>query len=261
MKSTVFFAHANGFPSPCYRKLFLYLSDDFDISYIEAVGHQDAYPVTDNWSFLTKELIQKIEHSQKQPVIGVGHSLGGVLHFLAACERPDLYSAIIMLDSPVYGSFKSWVIKLLKQIQLIDKVTPAGQTKNRRTSWPNRQELANYLKQKPLFQQFDAECLQDYIEFGTYDEEGKVSLRFDREIEYAIYRTIPHHLNQVKQKLTIPCGLVYGEESKVLQLKDVQYMKNALNCTVQAARGGHMFPFEFPKEAAYSLKRVIQTLA
>ena len=33
-------------------------------------------------------------------IIGIGHSLGGILTFLAAYRRPELFKGIIMLDPP-----------------------------------------------------------------------------------------------------------------------------------------------------------------
>ena len=130
MKNIIHFAHANGFPSSCYRKMFSYLIDDYDLSYIDTIGHQVNYPVTDNWGYLTQELIDSIERHHDKPVIGVGHSLGGVLNYLAASQRPDLFQAVIMLDSPVYGYFKSSMIRLFKQLKLIDYITPGKLMEN-----------------------------------------------------------------------------------------------------------------------------------
>lgn len=260
MKHTVHFSHANGFPSPCYRKMFSYLLDEYDLSYIDTIGHQTKYPVTDNWGYLTKELIDSIERHHDMPVIGVGHSLGGVLNYLAACERPDLFKAIIMLDSPVYGRFKSSMIRLMKQLKLIDYITPGGRTKNRRNSWESKEQVYQYLKTKNLFKHFDEGCLDDYIEHGMQHNEDAVYLRFNRDIEYAIYRTIPHHLAKIKQHAIVPSGLIYGEDASVLRERDIKFMQNGLNFQVVSSKGTHLFPFEYPEAAAVALKGLIKKL-
>src|SRR5687768_16400842 len=100
-KQIIHFAHANGFPAKTYTKLFSFLEDDFEINYIERHGHNPDFPVTDNWKLLTAELKNEIENAYDRPVIGIGHSLGGVLHLLAAAEKPELYEQIILLDAPI----------------------------------------------------------------------------------------------------------------------------------------------------------------
>lgn len=91
IKDIIHFAHANGFPAKTYNKLFSFLAEDFEIGFIERHGHNPKFPVSDNWSFLKDELKEEIQKNYKQPIIGVGHSLGGILHLLVAVENPELY--------------------------------------------------------------------------------------------------------------------------------------------------------------------------
>jgi pimeloyl-ACP methyl ester carboxylesterase len=260
MKQTIYFAHANGFPSPCYREMFRYLLNDFDLSYIDMIGHMIEYPVTDNWHYLTQQLIHHIERDHKDKIIGVGHSLGGVLHFLAACERPDLYQSIVLLDSPVFGGYKSKLLALFKQLSLIDYITPAKKTQYRKNVWASKAELYDYLKTRKLFQGFDEVCLEDYMNYGMEYDANRIALKFNREIEWAIYRTLPHHLPTLKSQLTVPRALIYGQETDVIKTGDIKYMKNVLNFMVEKVQGGHLFPFEYPKEAALVLKNVIRAM-
>jgi predicted alpha/beta hydrolase family esterase len=50
------------------------------------------FPVDDNWHNLVDELIHHLEQ-QPEPVWGVGHSLGGVLHLHAACVAQSCIAA------------------------------------------------------------------------------------------------------------------------------------------------------------------------
>ena len=93
-KPTIQFSHANGFPAPCYKSLFDHLKNDFEIRYIENLGHNPKFPVTDNWASLVDELIQDIEQSATLPLIGVGHSLGGAITLFAALKRPNSFLAL-----------------------------------------------------------------------------------------------------------------------------------------------------------------------
>jgi pimeloyl-ACP methyl ester carboxylesterase len=260
MKQQIYFAHGNGFPSPCYRKFFSYLSPDFDISYVDKVGHHPDYPVTDNWDFLVQELIQNIEQQYTQPIIGVGHSLGGVLHFMASSQRPDLYRAVIMLDSPVLSRTKSIAVKLMKWAGYIDKITPAARTKSRKESWSNAHEAMTYLQDKSLFATFDPDCLRDYIEHGMEHNAQGVHLRFNREIEYHIYRTLPHNLTRYQHRRAVPTGLLYGKSTHVVRPGDLKYMRSRLHIQTKCTEGGHLFPFEHPAQAANDLRVLIQHL-
>src|SRR5438445_7202594 len=55
------FSHANGFPAACYRKMFSYLERDFEIDYINTIGHDPRHPVTDSWPHLVAEQSEYIE--------------------------------------------------------------------------------------------------------------------------------------------------------------------------------------------------------
>src|SRR5262245_9088496 len=101
------FAHANGFPAKTYNKLFSYLDGDFEINYLARHGHNPRCLVTDNWKALKEELQAEIENRFSEKIIGVGHSLGGILHLLVAFERPELYKSIVLLDAPIISRFSS----------------------------------------------------------------------------------------------------------------------------------------------------------
>ncbi|WP_425915028.1 alpha/beta fold hydrolase [Pseudomonas sp. GWSMS-1] len=125
MTQSVFFAHANGFPSATYGKLFCALAPDYQVQHLDQHGHDPRFPVNDNWSNLVDELIHHLEANQ-QPVWGVGHSLGGVLHYHAALLRPELYLGVVMLDSPVLTLADKIVIRAAKRFGFIDRITPPG---------------------------------------------------------------------------------------------------------------------------------------
>ena len=132
MRETIHFAHGNGFPSPCYRQLIQQLEKRFNCCYIDRVGHTSQFPVTENWQRLIEEVIFSIQSQALQPVIAVGHSLGGVLSLLAAIEQPSLFKAVILLDSPLINRFKSSVVRFSKALGMIDRLTPAFRTRARR---------------------------------------------------------------------------------------------------------------------------------
>ncbi len=107
-------------------------------------------------------------------MIALGHSLGGVLSLLAAIKEPELFKAIIMLDSPLIGPFKSRMVRLAKTVGVIDRITPAFRTKGRRGYWPSKEQLLRYLKTRDLFKTFTDECLEDYITYGLEQKDDVI---------------------------------------------------------------------------------------
>lgn len=253
MTQHVFFAHANGFPSATYGKLFAAMGEGFQITHLEQHAHDPRFPVTDNWPDLVDELIHHLRE-QPQPVWGVGHSLGGVLHYHAALRHPELYRGVVMLDSPVLTRFDQWVIRAAKRFGFIDRITPAARTLGRRETFDDIGAARNYFSGKTLFRRFDPECFEAYLQHGLRWDGTQLRLRFDPATEISIYRSVPHASPGRPEHLRVPLAIVRGEHSAVVrrhQATSVKSMREGESLTVP---GGHMFPLEYPDDTAQMLK-------
>ncbi|AUH73495.1 alpha/beta hydrolase [Legionella sainthelensi] len=257
MKELIHFAHGNGFPALCYKQMLDCLENQFDYCYIDRIGHNPLFPVGENWHNLVLEVIASVKAQATRPVIAVGHSLGGVLSLLAAIEQPELFKAVIMLDSPLLGTFKSSMVRLAKTLGIIDRITPAQRTRGRRMYWKDKEQLISYLKTRDLFKTFTDECLNDYISYGLEHTDDGYYLRFDRHIEYQIYRTIPHVIPNFEGKLFIPTALIYGDKSTVVGKMDIRYMKKYFNVINHRIQGTHLFPMEHPELAAKQIIKIV----
>lgn len=252
------FAPANGFPSGTYDKLLSFLKSDYSVISIDKVGHNPNYPVDDNWSNLTKELINYIEGNSSEPVIGVGHSLGSTLTFMAAYNRPDLFKQIIMLDPPLVYGLPALMFSVAKKTGLTNRMKLVTLTRKRRVHWASREEAEAYYKKKKPFDRFDPECLRDYIQFGTVSDQTGASLAFDSRVESDIFRTTPHNMSSFKKKLVVPGAMVIGEKTDMptrfmvngfLKKHDLHFM--------QFKDGGHLFPLEYPYKTALLIREII----
>ena len=260
VKNLIHFAHGNGFPALCYKSMLDQLGPHFSYCYIDKVGHNSQYPVSENWPHLVDEVLYSIKSQTDKPVWAVGHSLGGVLHLMAAVKEPQLFQAVILLDSPLIGPFKSKIIYVAKKLGLIDSLTPAGKTKGRCRNWQNYEQLLGYLKTRALFKNFCAESLDDYIHYGLEQRESGYYLRFDPEVEYQIYRTIPHCIPNFQGQLKVKAALIYGNKSDVVNKADIRYMAKNFNIRYCKTEGTHLFPMEHPKATAAKIRDVIETI-
>jgi pimeloyl-ACP methyl ester carboxylesterase len=251
-RDTLHFSHANGFPAACYRKFFSYLEHDFRISSINCIGHDPAYPVTDGWPHLVAQLIDHLAAHCRGPVVGVGHSLGGYLTFMAAVQRPELFKCIILLDAPIIGYFQGTALAMLKRLGLADRITPAHGTRERRRDWPSVEDMITHFRRRKIFRHFDPDCLRDYATLGTVAEDGHVRLAFDPEIEYRIYRGVPHDLVYYCNRLTLPSGFIGGRHSNVVRQVGLAHTRRSFR--LKRVEGGHLFPFEGPQAAATAVR-------
>lgn len=257
-REVLHFSHANGFPAACYRKFFSHLEPDFRISSINCLGHDPAYPVTDGWPHLVAQLIDYLAAQGRAPVVGVGHSLGGYLTFLAAVQRPELFKCIVLLDAPIIGYFKGTAFGMLKRLGLADRITPAYATRERRRDWPSAEDMIAHFRRRRIFRHFDPDCLRDYAVLGTSHEGARVRLLFDPEVEYQIYRSVPHDMVYYCNRLRVPAGFIGGRHSNEVRRVGLAHTRRSFR--VKRIEGGHLFPFERPQAAAEAVRQLVAEL-
>ncbi len=256
-KHIIHFAHANGFPARTYSKLFSFLEPRFDIRYLERHAHDPEFPVTDGWHALKDELCRSIECDFEKPVIGLGHSLGGILHLLVSIENPHLYKQIILLDAPIISRTSSSGIRVLKALSLMDRLSSSRMTRSRRNLWESREDAYKHFKAKPKFAAFDEDVLRDYIEHGTTETDDGFRLSFDPQIEAAIYRNLPHDLPSLKGRLTVPVTYIGGVKSREARLARLSFMQKNFPIDFHFLSGSHLFPFEMPCETAAKIESIM----
>ncbi len=250
---TINFVHANGFPASSYQTLFDYFPANTGVIAVEKYGHSKHYPVENNWQRLVDELIDFVKSKQinNEKVVSVGHSFGGILAFKAACQRPDLFKGLIMIDPPVIVGPSAFAVRLIKKTKLIDKFSPAGKAEKRRTHWPLGSDITKQFARRKLFKLFDSRCLADYVKHGIVEHNDQLELAFSAEIEAEIFRKLPSNLSSFRNKLTIPATLIYAEQTDVCPKHFFKrFAKLNKKIRVKTVPGGHMFPLERPEETA-----------
>lgn len=237
------------------------LAPHVEVKTLPLIGHDPEYPVTNNWPHLKRQLIDSIERQCDRPVIGLGHSLGGGLTIMAALERPDLFSGIIMLDVPLFSRFESLVVRSVKALGLIDNLTPAGRSKHRRRSWASTDDALRYFRSRGLFRHFHRDCIRDYLSCATrIASDGSVELSYEVPVELAIFRTVPHTLSVQPGQLLVPGGVILGRDTDTVRKHQYLRMKHKLNLLGSRLPGSHMFPLEHPDETAAEVLSLIHRL-
>jgi len=248
------FSHANGFPAGSYAYLFELLNNT-KVNFVEKMGH-GIYPLNKNLYNFAEELIDSIEQAHNEPVIGIGHSLGGVVTLLAASKRPDLFKKVIVLDPVLFSKRKRYIVWLLRKIGITDWLGVTKKAKKRRTHFSSLEEVRKVYKQKSLFKRFHPYCFEDYLKYGFTQSEQGIELAFSSKIEADVFRyiqiKIPANLDKLQGVL------IYGNYSDTFWKSDMKWWKrNFSNFEIISFEGGHLFPFEKPKETAKLLDKYI----
>ena len=260
-RGAIVFSHANGFPAGVYRVLFdAWRRAGYTVHALDRFGHDPAYPVTGNWPYLRRQLVDFIEAQHCAPAYLVGHSLGGLLSLMAACRRPDLARGVVMLDSPVITGWRAHGVQVFKASGLIRRVSPGRVSQRRRHEWPDRDAVRRHFAAKHAFARWDPRVFDDYVEAGFVERDGRVELAFDRDVETRIYNTLPHTLPRLLRRHPPKCPVAF-----VAGTQSVEVRQGGLEASRALARdrfvwieGTHLVPMERPDETARAVLTLIE---
>jgi pimeloyl-ACP methyl ester carboxylesterase len=264
--SLILFSHANSFPAATYTVLFKHLrARGFTVKAVDQFGHDERYPVTNNWPHLVQQLhdfaASEVEKAGG-PAFFVGHSLGGFLSILCAAKHPRLARGVLLLDSPLLGGWKATALGAAKSTQLVGSLSPGRISRKRKNRWASVDEAFDHFRHKKAFARWDEEVLRDYVTRCTVDDQGERVLAFDRDVETAIYDTLPHHTPAVLKRHPPRCPVAFIGG---LQSEEVRQVGLALTDRVTQGRrmmidGSHLFPMEKPLATAAAIEASLRAM-
>ena len=264
----IVFSHGNSFPASTYGVMFDELRRrGFRIEAIEKFGHDPRYPVTNNWPHLVDQLSDFVAgFAAHQPVFLVGHSLGGFLSLMTAAKHPAWVKGVVMMDSPLVAGWRANLLKVGKRMSMTEVFSPAAVSRKRRNSWADAQEVLTHFQSKRVFAKWHPQVLRDYVEHGTHDEitaQGKRRvLSFDKDVESAIYNTLPDHISSYIQRHPLQCkaALIGGLQSRELKHVGLTFSRRITQGRIFKVDGTHLFPMEHPQVAAAAVEAALLNL-
>jgi pimeloyl-ACP methyl ester carboxylesterase len=206
----------------------------------------------------------------------VGHSLGGFLSLMCAAMHPALVRGVVMLDSPIVTGWRANALRMAKGTQLVGAVSPGATSRRRRVQWDSAAAALEHFRGKKAFASWDPRCLADYVAHGTRDDDLALPaatrgapatsgtgddrehegprrvLAFDRDIETAIYNTVPHHVEALLRRhpLQAPVSFVGGTHSREIRQVGMVATTRITQGRVAMLEGTHLFPMEKPEATA-----------
>lgn len=275
----IIFAHGNSFPGATYSVLLRSLrARGYATKAVDKFGHDPRWPVTPNWPYLVQQLASFATTEAaggKGPLYLVGHSLGGFLSVMCAATHPTLadrpVAGVVLLDSPLIGGWRAKVLEAVQRTQLVGSLSPGKISRKRRNQWDSADEALDHFSHKRSFARWDPQVLRDYITHGTQDidtpQGRKRVLGFNRDIETAIYNTLPHNLDRLLRRhpLRCPVAFIGGTESEEMRQVGQTMTRKVVNTHIenrfQWLEGSHLFPMERPLETAAAIERALKSFS
>jgi pimeloyl-ACP methyl ester carboxylesterase len=262
---TIVFCHANGFTADTYGVLFeAWRAAHWRVLAPTKLGHDPSYPVTSGWPQLRDELLAFIRREAGgEPLVLVGHSMGGYLSLLAASRLPGQVIAVVLLDSPIVAGWRSHGFRLLKATGLIRRGGPGKVSARRRDHWPSADAVREHFRGKRMFAAWDPRCFEHYVQHGFEPAPGGgVRLAYRRDVETRIYSTLPHHVEPLLRRHPLQCPVAYVEgtrstEGRQLGLGFVRQLAGGRWRTIE---GSHLFPMEQPQATATTVLALLREL-
>lgn len=269
-KPLIIFSHGNSFPASTYGVLFQGLrSRGFQVKAIEKFGHDPRYPVTSNWPNLVQQLAdftsEQVEKTGQAAFL-VGHSLGGFLSLMCAARNPVLgglpVRGVLLIDSPILGGWRAAALSVAKRAQLVGSISPGAISRKRRHQWLGQAEVLAHFRTKKAFARWDEQVLLDYIEHGTHDAGGQRLLSFDRDVETAIYNTLPDNLEALLKRHPLKCPVAFigGRQSAEMKQVGMAMTEKVTKGRIMMLDGSHLFPMEKPVATAAAIEAALRNL-
>jgi pimeloyl-ACP methyl ester carboxylesterase len=262
--SHIVFSHANSFPAATYGVLFKHLrSRGFTVKAVDKFGHAPEYPVTDNWRHLVQQLhdvAAREVDKHGEPAFLVGHSLGGFLSLMCAAHHPQLARGVLLIDSPLLGGWRATALGAMKRTQLVGSISPGRVSRQRKNRWPSREAVLEHFRHKKAFAKWEPQVLEDYVAHCTHDHDGERVLSFERDVETAIYNTLPDNLDRLLRRHPLKCPVAFigGRASEEMKQVGMAMTEQVVQGRIMMLDGSHLFPMERPVATAAAIEAALR---
>ena len=258
-------AHANGFPPGTYRQLAETFIDRYRVL---ALPCRPLWPnsrteSTPTWRPLAGDLVAGLDTIGASEVVGIGHSLGGVLTLWAAIERPDIFRAVILIEPVILPPLWLVWLRVLRALGLERRLPLVQRARQRRRTWPSGQECYEQYRRKSLFARWPDSVLHDYVVSATrLRDDGGVELVYPPAWEAHIFASTPTGIWDDVPNLRTPALVIRGEHSTIFRPEVMARMRKRMPCAqfVTMAGTGHLVPMEEVAETGIIIRRYLETI-
>jgi len=255
----LFFLHANSYSARMYHPFLEPLATDHHIWSPDLPGHGNSRwnGRIQSWEDLADYFIEQLEKTPPQtPMVGMGHSIGGIVMMIMASKRPDWFEKLILLDPVMLPKRILMVMRVLRLFSLTQGIPLAKAAIKRRDTFASRAEAREHYAQKAIFSRWEPRFLDAYVESCLHDNDsGSVQLSCAPQLESSIYQSIPLSVWSLPKRLNLSALFIIGTFSDTVNHRGINRLRRCRgNHIVKTVKAGHLFPFEKPAEAMALIK-------
>ncbi len=275
------FAHANGYPPEAYRTFLTPFLDDFQVM---ALPLRPFWPGSDpdclkDWKLFRDDyldFLKELESNQrlsvhtkigKKQVVGVGHSVGGMISLMAAIERPKLFRALVLIEPVLFPPWRGTIMRAQAPFNLMRRFYPLIRgTLRRRVNFPNREVMFTNYRLKQIFKGLSDPVLRDYVAgLASDNPDGTINLKYSPAWEARIYETsglADAYVWRNLPKVSCPVLVLRGDDSDTLKPRVVRRMIKKLpdGKAHTQLEAGHLLPLELPDRAASLIANYLKSV-
>jgi lipase len=240
--------HATGFQPWLWHPLARELAREYRVLAPSFCDHRLADPTEGglSWVTLAEDTVRLCECLQIERPFLAGHSMGATV-LMIAHTRFGLPATGMVLIEPILLPSE------LYRLQLTVEQHPwASKSLQRTNFWHDRADALAYLHSRSLFQEWDAEMLEIYIEHGMIGGNGGgLQLACSPQREASLFMGgVQFDPWPLLAKVSTPVLILEGEKSTTRSFLDVDHLRSLLPVSDYRliANAGHLLPMERPQE-------------
>ncbi|WP_313001087.1 alpha/beta hydrolase [Brevundimonas sp.] len=241
------FAHANGFNAYTYRSLLQPLSGALRIWAPDLRGHgRSQLPARPkgrrSWKDHRDDLIALLDAVEGPPVALAGHSIGGTSGLLAAAERPDRVSRLLLLDPVIWRRPMVLAMNLPLIGRMSHRIPIVASTLKRRAVFDSREQALAAYRGRGAFKGWSDMMLADYLIDGLVETDRGLELTCAPAWEASNYAAQAHNPWRALRRFPDVVRILKAESGSLCAVP-----AGASPHQVEAvAGGGHLFPMTHP---------------
>jgi pimeloyl-ACP methyl ester carboxylesterase len=204
--------HGNGHCGGVYAPLGEALAPDFDVYAVDLRGHGSSSKAESySWDDLRDDVLGLIDALQLEKVLFASHSRGGGVSLLAAAKAPDRVRAAVVYEPTV--PFWGFARGAPGSGPPSRGPRMAWGVLERRSTFPDRQEMYRHFKGRGLFKDWRDDFLRAYVEYGSLEkEDGTLELACPPAVEAMLYEAAADTSEWEKiSDCPVPVLAIYGE--------------------------------------------------
>jgi pimeloyl-ACP methyl ester carboxylesterase len=261
--SPVLLSHATGFHAHCWEPMAEILSTNHHVMGFDHRGFGDAEsvdPATIEWQQYGDDALAAARYLSAQhdgqPIVGVGHSMGGASLLMAALREPKLFSALFVFEPIVFPPMPDNDDRVPSPL--------AGGARKRRSSFASFDAALENFTAKPPMASFHPRAREAYVRHGFKPTaQGEVELKCLPEHEARTYETGGTHstwgdLSKISTRVWVLSGAPAPFQPSSFAVKVAENIPGATY--VQYDEMGHFGPLEHPAQIASLVENTIATL-